>query len=238
MCGLGRAGKGHTGNTRVIDQLIADHTPRSRHQLEGRTRNTGLKDQFGGTRCNKRRLLGRFGDNRIPRGKGCSHLTQEDRKREVPWANANKHPTAFKWTTVAESFFGAVGIVTTEINGFSNFGNTVRIKLARFALTNGNELVHMIFEQITKTPQCYGPIRTRRCIPRVIALNGGNNSRLNVGLGRLDKVTDLFAKFGRVHYINWRSRNQLAINQWCCVPGFALHRGELFVQRQKLVGIG
>ena len=53
LCGFRRPGKGNTGNSRIIDQLVTNDTARPRNKMECRSRNACFKDQFGGTRGNQ-----------------------------------------------------------------------------------------------------------------------------------------------------------------------------------------
>ena len=89
---FGRAGEGDAGDARIGDECGAERAV-ARREMQRRGRNAGAVEQFDRRGGDERRLFGRFRHHDIAGGECRRDLAEEDREREIPWADANKQAT-------------------------------------------------------------------------------------------------------------------------------------------------
>ena len=90
---FGRACECNAGNARIGDQSLPDHAVAG-NEMQRSGRNAGLVQQRNCACGDERRLFGRFCDHRVAGGERSRHLSEKDREREIPRADADEHAAA------------------------------------------------------------------------------------------------------------------------------------------------
>ncbi len=122
---LGRAGKTDPGNLRMGHQRRAHHRAVAGQQLQHLIRNTGLPHQRHRAGGDQRRLLRRFGDDRIAADQRRRDLPGKNGKREIPrrYADKDTSPLLPGKPRVCSHL---MGIITAEIRRLPYLGNPIQ----------------------------------------------------------------------------------------------------------------
>ena len=132
-------------NLRVVHKRRADRAI-TEHKVKRFGWNAAVLNQRDREVANQRRLLGRFGDNRISGSKCCRDLPDEDREWEIPRRNRDEGSARAieqliilarrtrQGDRLPEYALCFPGVVAEEIDGLTKFGQCVIQCFAGFGL--------------------------------------------------------------------------------------------------------
>ena len=160
--GTGGTSKDYAGNAVIGGQGGANGGTVAWQKVQYVAGNASLVSQLNGAVGHQTGLLCRLGDNSITGSQSGGYLAGKDGQREVPGADADKHPTALQQQFVeltgragqyfcaVEHFAGLLRVVTAKIHGLTHFIDTVLQDTTGFTGNQGNQLGTVGFKQVGK----------------------------------------------------------------------------------------
>ena len=150
--GLRRSGEGHAVHPGIAGQHGA-HSPVARQQLQRCRRHARPVQQIDRESGDQRCLFGGLRQHGIACRQCGRNLAGEDRQREVPRADADKHPTRRRGLCCA-----LIGVIAQKIHRLAQFGHGIRQALARLARQQGEDRAEFGLVQIGGAAQDFGTL--------------------------------------------------------------------------------
>ena len=143
-------------------QCCADGVARARQERECGGWHAGAQQELHGARGDERRLLRGFGDDCIARGKRGSNLTDENRQRKIPRADAGEYATSVQghhvrlagWRRqrlrVCELSSREQRIVAAEIGRLAHFADRIGARFTRFASEQHHPFLERLLDRVPR----------------------------------------------------------------------------------------